>query len=251
MILTGAVLAAGAYRSRAALMTAIRTTRERTALQRFVPAELDGLLASSEHQILRRGDRHRIVALFMDIRGFTHLSEGTDPTEVVALLNAFRARAERVMTRHGGVIDKFIGDAILVVFGIVEAESDDAARCLDAIGDIVAEMQTWNAERARDGRDSVRIGIGAHLGEAFVGALGSEQRLEFTVIGDVINVAQRLEELTRSIPAEAIVSEALFAAGQTAGFRRDLWQPLPEATLKGRAAPIGIVALRSQGHPNR
>ncbi|MCJ2072448.1 adenylate/guanylate cyclase domain-containing protein [Methylobacterium sp. J-030] len=251
VILTGAVLAAGAYRSRATLMTAIRTARERTALQRFVPAELDVLLASSELQALRRGDRHRIVALFMDIRGFTQLSEGADPTEVVALLNAFRARAERVMTRHGGVIDKFIGDAILVVFGIVEAEPDDAVRCLDAIDDIVAEMRAWNAERARDGQDSVRIGIGAHLGDAFVGALGSEHRLEFTVIGDVVDVAQRLEALTRSIPTEAIVSEALFTAGRTAGSSPGLWQPLPEATLKGRVSPIGILALRSSGYQAR
>jgi len=238
ILMTGFVIATGAARARSALRSAIRSAREREAYRRFIPPELSLRISQANLEELRAGSRHTVCLMFIDIRGFTSLSETLEPERIVALLNSFRIRAEHVVTRHGGVIDKFIGDGLLAVFGLSSAGPEDAARALGAAQDIVAEMRRWGEKRMAAGRNPIDVGVGLHMGETFVGIVGGE-RVEFTVIGDAVNVAQRLEAMTRTVNADIIASEALL----TRALPEDdtswsQWTLLPQLQLRGRARPV-------------
>ncbi|HEU6441325.1 MAG TPA: adenylate/guanylate cyclase domain-containing protein [Microvirga sp.] len=238
ILMTGFVIATGAARSRAALRSAIRAAREREAFRRFIPPEVSQRISQANLEDLRAGSRHTVCLMFIDIRGFTSLSETLEPERIVALLNSFRIRAEHVVARYGGVIDKFIGDGLLVVFGLSSAGQEDAARALGAAQDIVAEMKRWSEKRVKFGRIPIDVGVGVHMGETFVGAVGGE-RVEFTVIGDAVNVAQRLEAMTRTVDADIIASQALLTHAlhdDAAGWSQ--WVLLPELHLRGRAQAV-------------
>lgn len=211
LLVTGLVIATGAARARASLRTAIRSAHEREAYRRFMPPELSQWIGRANLEELRTGSRHTVCLLFIDIRGFTSMSETLEPERVVALLNSFRIRAERVVARYGGVIDKFIGDGLLVGFGLSSAGPEDAARAVEAAQNIVAEMKRWSTKRERAGHSPVAVGVGLHMGETFVGVIGGE-RVEFTVIGDAVNVAQRLEAATRTVNADIVASETLLSS---------------------------------------
>ena len=242
VLLTGVLLSAGAYGARAILRSSICAARERNALQRFVPPELDGYLASAASTELRRGRRHQICVLFADLRGFTTTSENMRPEGIVDLLNAFRRCAERSIAHEGGIIDKFIGDGFLAVFGITAPNPDDAARALRATTALISEMAKWNELRKREGDEPIGIGIGLHIGDAFVGAVGGDQRMEFTVIGDVVNVAQRLQAATREVGTELIVSKAALDAAGLPSAEYMQWREIPSLALRGRAKPIAAFA---------
>ncbi|SON55764.1 Adenylate cyclase 1 [Hartmannibacter diazotrophicus] len=246
VFLTGVILAAGAYSARRSTMNAIRTARERSTLQRFVPTELEHVVSTADLADFPHGRRQRVVALFADLRNFTTLSETLDPGQTANLLNSFRMRAERVISAHGGIIDKFVGDGILVVFGAGEPRSDDAERAVKAAIALVAEVESWNRKRVREGRQSVGIGIGAHIGEVFVGVLGGERRLEFTVIGDAVNVAERLEEMTRKVEMDLVLSGDLLDASGCLTDRSRTWRALDDLHLRGRAMPVPAYALERE-----
>lgn len=208
ILLSGLVLAAGARRSRAAMKHAIVAVRERAALQRFHPKEINNEIESEDVQNLLKGRRHKACILFADMRGFTSLSEDVEPDRVVRLLASFRARSERVIHDHGGIIDKFIGDGFLAVFGLTGPTEQDATNSVNAALALLSEMDRWSRKRVSEKRRPISIGIGLHTGEVFVGVIGSE-RMEFTVIGDAVNVAQRLEAMTKEAGFSLIASEAV------------------------------------------
>jgi len=243
LCLTGLVLAVTVRGARDVLRAAIRSSRERSALQRFVPPEVERQIVSSGADELRRGDRRHVSVLFADIRGFSHLAQTLPPESVASLLNSFRARVARAVGPRGGVIDKFIGDGVLVVFGITEKREGNAANALAAALALTDEFDRWRAKRTHAGRPPIGIGVGLHCGEVFVGALGHE-RMEFTVIGDTVNVAQRLEEMTRQIESDVIVSADLFhEAALEEGLLSD-WLHLPNLILRGRNERYEAFALR-------
>jgi adenylate cyclase len=157
-------------------------------LQHFVPSERESHIVSAVAEELRKGDRHRVAVIFAEIRGVSRLSANMTPERVALLLNSFRDRVARVVGSCGGVIDKFIADGVLVVFGISEPRREDAASALRAAVDLSDEIARWSAKRTREGRAPVAIGRGLRCCEVFVGAPGGEP-MEFTVIGDVVNIA--------------------------------------------------------------
>jgi class 3 adenylate cyclase len=168
---------------------------------------LTQLLESGEdHQL--GGAEREVTLLFADIRRFTRLSEGMKATDVVSLLNeVFQLASDRILAR-GGIIDKYMGDSVMAYFGAPLPQDDHARRAVAA----AVDMQTALAERRRvGGPDSalatVELGIGIHTGVVVVGNIGSEQRTDFTAVGDAVNVAHRLEKLAR--PGEILVSEAV------------------------------------------
>lgn len=237
IFLSGLVLAAGAKRSRSAIKRAIIASRERAALQRFHPKEISTEIASDDFQKLLTGRRHKVSLLFADLRGFTSLSEDATPERVVKLLTSFRARSEKVIRAHGGVIDKFIGDGFLAVFGLAGPKEHDALNAVNAGRALMMEMDRWSSKRISEGRKPVSLGVGLHAGDVFVGVVGVE-RMEFTVIGDAVNVAQRLEEMTREIEfsliaSETVLSDARFDADTFAG-----WKRLPDLKLRGRSVNL-------------
>jgi adenylate cyclase len=166
-----------------------------------------------------------------------------DPPEVSRFLSEFRRIVREAVELHGGVVDKHIGDAAMIVFGLPQPGEDDARHALAAARDVLAGIAAWNEKLRQAGEAPVMIGIGAHWGEMFVGAIGDEQRLEFSVLGDTVNVASRLEHQAKLLGYALVVSQDLLdAAGESAS--GNSWQPLPPQILRGRHTPTAMYGLR-------
>jgi len=208
--------------------TAVREAGRRASLARFLPEELSDRLAD-EDDSLRAGRRQDAAVAFVDMRGSTTLAENLDPHELSVFLTSFRRRVMRIARLRGGVVDKFLGDGALVVFGLPEPRPDDAARALAFARDLVEVIARWNVKE--EGHPAVRIGVGIHYGDLFCGIIGEDMRLEFTVLGDTVNVAARLEQATKAHGVPILVSEA---ARRAAGTDVGLWREVSRVPLRGR-----------------
>ena len=165
---------------------------------------------------------------------------------MIALLRDFHRRmADRVFA-HGGTLDKFLGDGFMATFGTPHPRPDDAERALACARDMAAAIAAWNRERGSAGEPPVRAGIGLHFGPVVLGDIGDERRLEFPVIGDTVNVASRLEEMTRELGVDVVASDEIIAQarqGGAAGIFEGLEQGARTA-VRGRDDPIAIWTLR-------
>jgi adenylate cyclase len=227
------VLVAAAVRARMLLARAIEEGNRRANLARYLPNQVLEGLSTISTEALMRGRKQAGAVLFVDIRGFTARAETMDPAELGRFLSAFRRIVREAVERHGGLVDKHIGDAVMVVFGVPRASGGDARNALAAARDIMAGIAKWNAARARDGEDPVAIGIGLHWGDLFVGGIGDEQRLEVTVLGDTVNVAARLQEMSKYSGCALVVSkDVLDAANEDPS--QGGWTALPSQILRGR-----------------
>lgn len=186
------------------------------------------------------GKEVEVAILFTDLRNFTPLSERCTPHEVVEILNQYFSLVVKEIHQHGGEVDKFIGDAAMAVFGL----GGGANPCQDALGAALAIrriLEVINRELAGRQLPGVDNGIGLHYGQVIAGNIGSSERLEYTVIGDAVNVAARLEGLTRSLPSPLAISEEVYIrVGEEA---RAGLSHLGEHTLKGKAAPLPVYGL--------
>lgn len=233
--LGGVVLVVAAYRTRKLLHSSIIDTQARANLTRYLPAQMADQLADGELSELRRGKQQEMVVMFVDIRGFTNWSEGRAPEEVGSYVSEFRRRVQVAVKHNGGMIDKFIGDAAMILF---EGETG-AARAMSCVDELLGELKDWGVERRAIGRNPVRVGIGLHLGEVFSGVVGDAERLEYSVFGDTVNTAARLEELTKTAGAGVIASAAVLEAA-AAEPAREGWTPLPAVQLRGRSTGLEI-----------
>ncbi|OPX18163.1 hypothetical protein BXT86_02580 [candidate division WOR-3 bacterium 4484_100] len=155
-----------------------------------------------------KGTRRKVTVLFADIRGFTPLTERLPAEEVVSLLNDVLTTMTNVIFKYEGTIDKFIGDCIMAVFGAPIFHPDDTNRALLAGIDIQQEINRMNKKREKNNKETIRVGIGINTGEVVVGNIGAAERLDYTVIGDSVNLASRLQELASG--GEIVVSEYVF-----------------------------------------
>jgi len=174
--------------------------------QHVSPAVVDRLLATQSEP---PSEMRTVCVLFLDIRGFTAMTRKRSAEETVALLNAFFARMIDVVDRNNGIINKFLGDGFLALFGAPLADPAAAQNALAAAHAMIDTVGEWNA--AHPGW-ALRVGIGIHLGEAVTGTVGSPQRKEYTVIGDTVNLAARLEQLTKEMGAQLLVSQSVLDA---------------------------------------
>ncbi|SMF27457.1 adenylate cyclase [Tistlia consotensis] len=231
-------------RTRSLLLASVQQAARTARLSRYFSPNLAARLAEGDEDQLLAGRRQPVAVLFVDIRGFTTLGETMAPDELGAFLSEYRRRLARPVFAHGGTVDKFIGDAIMAVFGSPLQRADDAERAVRCALEILQAAREWSSERERAGKAPVAIGIGGHYGEVFAGALGGEQLLEFTVIGDTVNVAERLERLSREVSSPLVVSAALLeAAGNDAEGAG--WRRLPLHELKGHRQPVEALCLAS------
>ena len=229
-------LVLGAIRSRRLLLRALAEGQERRLFTQFLPAPVAAEISRADSD-LRRGVTRDCVVMFVDMRGSTGLAEALDPHRVAAVIGRFRGLVLPVVEAHGGVVEKFIGDGALVVFGVPREAPDDAQRALACAREIAAKGADWEAE----GNDGVPVVIGLHAGPCFCGVVGDEERMEFTVLGDPVNVASRLEAMAKADGHRLVVSrEVLARAGAEAA---PCWRALGPQDIRGRDAAIEVCAL--------
>jgi adenylate cyclase len=215
-----------------------REALTRSNFERFFTPQLAARIANSEEAIRLGGEKRQVAVLFSDIRGFTALSETMNPDAMAKLLTEYFTEMVDCVFRHGGTLDKFIGDAVMAQWGAPIREENDPDRAMSAAIDMMQQLDTLNERWRAERRPELRIGIGLNFGEAFAGNIGSERRLEYTVIGDTVNTASRL--CGKAQAGEIIVSE---------DFRRVLVNPpaldaLEPLVLKNKSQPVPAFRVR-------
>ncbi|MFC3231029.1 adenylate/guanylate cyclase domain-containing protein [Marinibaculum pumilum] len=244
LVAAGLTIALAVARTHRLLDRMLEEARRRAALTRYLPAELAPWLAAGDGAGLHLSQRRTVAILFVDIRGFTARAEQLSPERLSAFVTDYRRRVQAAARAHDAIIDKFIGDAAMLLFGAtgpadrpVAASARDALACGHALLDTIAD---WNRDLAQRGEPPVAVGVGVHAGTVYCGTVGDAERLEFTVLGDAVNVAARLEAMCKPLQKPMLASaEVLEAAGASAA---DGWQDLGRQAISGRSEAMRLYA---------
>ncbi len=218
-----------------------RLAREEVAranYSRFMPEYVVKQLLENPDSFRLGGVNQIITVLFADIRGFTAFAEKEKPEKVVGLLNRYFSAMSEIIFAYGGTLDKYIGDGLMAIFGAPTATPEDAKNALKTAVTMQKRIETLNKELAVEGIKPVNVGIGLHTGEATIGYIGSEQRSEYTAIGDTVNIAARLESNAKS--GQILVSEATAKAGGEI-FTFISHEPL---NVKNRLEPVPLFEVK-------
>ena len=235
--MAGILLIVAAQRARTLLARSIDGALRSANLTRYLPAQLAPRLAAGGLDELRRGQHGSMGVLFIDMRGFTTWSQSRAPEEITALMTDYRTRIAKVADDTGGLIDKFMGDAAMILFETGEDPGKAARACIDCATGLAEALRGWNRERVQSGDVPVAVGIGAHWGEVFSGVVGGQDRLEYSVFGDTVNTAARLEQMTKTEGMEIILSDDLLNA---AGRGREGWTALGGVEVRGRVGTVDL-----------
>lgn len=192
------------------------------------------------------GERRELAVLFSDLRGFTSYSEGISPELLVSELNAYLTAMVAEVRREDGLVDKYIGDAIMAVFGLTGDPAESAARALRAAHAMDAALVRHNEARATQGRPPLKHGIGIHSGSVVAGNIGTPERMQWTVIGDVVNLASRLESATKELGVSVIASDAVVQAAQASGLTLPPLESRGGLTVRGHVRPVEVFAISGQ-----
>jgi adenylate cyclase len=239
LVSTGA-LAFATWHSRRSLVKAIYESTARKHLSTHFPRAILERLLDGKGNEPQLGYTDAAIA-FVDLHGFTTIAENATGSEIGELLSDFRSHIHDVVGRYDGVIDKFMGDGALIVFGVPESRPDDAVRALSCIMDLRDTLGGWMAGRSFRSSPKLSIGIGLHFGRVLAGVIGSAERVEFTVLGDTVNVAARLQQLANDGGGGTLVSEDALVA---AGFRvQDYGQGICTIPLRGRRRSLRAIKL--------
>lgn len=219
------------------------------SFQRYVGAQIVDKIVESSEPVNLSGERKPVSILLSDIRGFTALSERLEAEELVRFLNTYFSAMIEIIFEYEGTLDKFMGDAILALFGAPLSHDDDPLRAVKAAIAMQAKLSELNEVWSVGYANSVKIGIGISTGEVIAGNIGSEKRLEYTAIGEDVNYAQRIEALTKEFPADVLISEATYKQVE----RHVIAEKFGPIEIRGKRAPItvyGVRGLRNTGGEN-
>jgi adenylate cyclase len=213
-----------------------RDLRMRDNLTRFLPRQVAERVIADGPAALAPIECD-VTVLFSDIRGFTSMSEKMEPRDVLAMLDDYFGRMSLVVKGHDGVVGKFLGDGMLAFWGTPDRVADHATRAVKAARDMRRIVTELNTERERAGESPIAIGIGIHTGKVAAGMLGGNLQAEYKIIGDAVNVASRIEGLTKEHHVDVLISETTHAAFGT-GMRE-----VGSAQIRGRAEPVVLYTL--------
>ena len=213
--------------------------KTRTAFARYVPADVMDEIIKKSSKAVSQSENRNVVVLFSDIRSFTTISEHSSAQDVVAFLNAFFARMGNEIISEGGHIDKFIGDAIMAVFGAFRTSETAQADAIRAAVKMLAALPSVDTTGLALSGDGLNVGIGINCGECVLGNIGFQNKMDYTIIGDNVNLASRLEGITKVYRHPLIVSEYMYNAAKD----HFLFRKVDNVRVKGKDKPVGIYAI--------
>lgn len=211
----------------------------KSIFSRYVTQQVVNEILSSPEGMALGGKRKECTILFSDIRGFTSMSENMQPEEVVHVLNEYMEKMVDVVFKYQGTLDKFIGDAIMAIWGAPIAHPDDTKRAVFCALEMLSELKKLQEKWADEGRNPFDIGIGINVGEVVVGNIGHPERMEYTAIGDNVNLASRLENLNKEFKTHIIISQKVYE--KVADFVEV--RPLEPVQVKGKAEKVMIYEV--------
>jgi adenylate cyclase len=210
--------------------------RLRTIFGKYVSPDIVEEILESREGLALGGKRRHVTVLFSDIRDFTSISEQIEPEQVVSFLSDYLAQATQLVFKHGGTVDKFIGDAIMAIFGAPTSHGDDAVRAVNTGLDLIALVESLGPKWGTILGRPLKVGVGINSGDAVVGSIGGEIRADFTAIGDTVNLASRLESFTKELRVPMLISE--YTAAELGNYVA--LKALGRARVKGRKASLLI-----------
>lgn len=209
--------------------------RVRTTMSRYLPKAVVDEVLASDGEVLE-GRAQTMTLLFTDIRSFTTISEAIGPRATVTMLNEYFTDMVDIVDARGGILDKYIGDAIMALFGVPFAGEHDAANAVNAANEMMLALEQLNERRERAGQPSLMHGIGVNTGEAVAGNIGSPRRMDYTVIGDAVNLTARIESTTKFYGAPVLVSEMTLDAIDD----RQHFREVDRIRVKGKTEPVTL-----------
>jgi len=211
------------------------------AFQQYVPEAVVSRILADPSMLRFGGERKELTVLFSDVRAFTTYAERHDAERVVEILREYLTRMVEAVFRHEGTLDKFVGDAVMAIFGAPVPQPDHAVRACRTGLAMMEELRGLERKWRQEGKEPFRMGVGINTGEVIVGNLGSDQRFDYTVIGDPVNLAARLEGLNKDFPEASgiIISEFTYELAKDHVEAR----PLGDVKVKGRVKPVAIYEL--------
>jgi len=217
----------------------VREQRDKRRLARFFSPDVLRAVVRARDELSLAESRRVVTVLFSDLRGFTSIAEKLSPEQVGAMLREYLTEMTKVVFEHGGTVDKYIGDCVMALYNVPFADPDHAVKAVRT--GLALQERTLAAAAGWEAKYGVTIknGVGINTGEAVVGALGSQQRLEYTAIGDTVNLAARLEGLTKDYDASVIISESTFEIVKGVFVTRELGA----VTVRGKSIPVKIYAV--------
>jgi len=231
-----------------AVLAGKKEERIRQIFQKYVPKDvIERFFASPEKMLV--GDNRKLSILFSDIRSFTTISEGMAPDDLVNSLNRYFSGQVDIIYNRKGVVDKYIGDAIMAFWGAPEKHDDDALQSVMAGLEMIDALSGFNANQRKLGKPEFHIGVGINYGEVTVGNIGSERKMDYTVIGDSVNLASRMEGLTKTYHSELLISESVYEELQKTlktapNAPRLYFRLLDTVAVKGKTKGVKIYTLK-------
>ncbi|MGX7926819.1 CHASE2 domain-containing protein [Tsuneonella sp. HG094] len=237
----GWILAFSAVTSAARTAGAVQRNFAQGALGKYLPKEMAAEIIEHPELLALHGEKRDLCVVFSDLEGFTKMSHALEPEQVAKLVNRYLALLSNAVLAHGGVLDKFVGDAVVAFWGAPIARADDAERASRAAHALWQAGEDFRAEVAELDPNLPPIGrtrVGVHFGEAVVGNFGGENRIQYTALGDSMNTAARLEAANKSLETQVLASRDLV---ERSGM--DWWRPMGRVILRGRSSPIEVFDI--------
>ncbi|MGF1631935.1 MAG: adenylate/guanylate cyclase domain-containing protein [Kiloniellaceae bacterium] len=244
LVVTG-LIAVALVRAKGLLVRAVSEQTAARELSRFFAPEIaERIKGAADHILAGSGEMREAAILNLDLRGFTQLAGALPPGEVMGLLADYQQRMVPVIQRHGGSIDKFLGDGIMATFGAVRPSDRQAADALDALEAVMAEAASWQRDREGQGRHCPQVNGAVATGRVLFGAVGDDTRLEYTVIGDAVNLAAKLEKHNKELGARALCDRASYERALAQGFTPATEnRHLAAVQVAGLGEPIDLVVI--------
>jgi len=216
----------------------IERDRVKDIFNRFHNKEIADKLLSGEVNL--GGERREATIFFSDIRGFTGMSESMEPEAVVEMLNEYMTRMVSVIRAHHGVVDKYVGDAIMAIWGVPIGQPNDTANAVKACLEMRKALAELNNIRLARGQVALKIGMGLNRGSVIAGNIGSNEKMEYTVIGDAVNLASRMESMTKEYGSDLLVSRQVY--DQVSNLF--VFEQMESARVKGKSEAIEVFQVR-------